>query len=354
MNSKFTITSKILSYVAEIAELTGGINMAEKINKNPTLRRANRIQTVHGSLAIEQNTLSVDQVTAVINGKAVIAPPKDIEEVKNAFEIYEMLDTLNPYSVEDLLKAHGVMMRGLLSDAGCFRQKPVGVVDNQSGEVIHLGTLPAYVPETVEKLLHWTKTSDLHPLVKSCIFHYEFELIHPFLDGNGRCGRLWHTLILSKWNAVFAWLPVESMIYRFQEEYYKAINACNVKCDSTEFIEFMLAIIKLVLTEANHTSEKVAIEDEKVAIRDGKVAIGSEKVAIEKLTDKATGKSQKHFEKLYYVFGTDRIFGRNDVAGICALSYSAAGKIIVKLKEYELIEAVKGKGKGKYKFKQKI
>ncbi len=333
MNSKFTITSKILSYVAEIAELTGGINMAEKINKNPTLRRANRIQTVHGSLAIEQNTLSVDQVTAVINGKAVIAPPKDIEEVKNAFEIYEMLDTLNPYSVEDLLKAHGVMMRGLLRDAGCFRQKPVGVVDNQSGEVIHLGTLPAYVPETVEKLLHWTKTSDFHPLVKSCIFHYEFELIHPFLDGNGRCVRLWHTLILSKWNAVFAWLPVESMIYRFQEEYYKAINTCNVKCDSTEFIEFMLAIIKLVLTEANHTSEKVAIE---------------------KLTDKATGKSQKHFEKLYYVFGTDRIFGRNDVAGICALSYSAAGKIIVKLKEYELIEAVKGKGKGKYKFKQKI
>ena len=231
------------------------------------------------------------------------------------------------------MKAHGVMMRGLLRDAGCFRQKPVGVVDNQSGEVIHLGTLPAYVPETVEKLLHWTKTSDLHPLVKSCIFHYEFELIHPFLDGNGRCGRLWHTLILSKWNAVFAWLPVESMIYRFQEEYYKAINACNVKCDSTEFIEFMLAIIKLVLTEANQTSEKVAIE---------------------KLTDKATGKSQKHFEKLYYVFGTDRIFGRNDVAGICALSYSAAGKIIVKLKEYELIEAVKGKGKGKYKFKQKI
>ena len=333
MNSKFTITSKILSYVAEIAELTGGINMAEKINKNPTLRRANRIQTVHGSLAIEQNTLSIDQVTAVINGKAVIAPPKDIEEVKNAFEIYEMLDTLNPYSVEDLLKAHGVMMRGLLRDAGCFRQKPVGVVDNQSGEVIHLGTLPAYVPETVEKLLHWTKTSDFHPLVKSCIFHYEFELIHPFLDGNGRCVRLWHTLILSKWNAVFAWLPVESMIYRFQEEYYKAINACNVKCDSTKFIEFMLAIIKLVLTEANQTSEKVAIE---------------------KLTDKATGKSQKHFEKLYYVFGTDRIFGRNDVAGICALSYSAAGKIIVKLKEYELIEAVKGKGKGKYKFKQKI
>lgn len=248
--SDFTITNKILCLVAEIAEIIGSVKVTSDWSKNPTLRRKNRIQTIYGSLAIEQNTLTIDQVTAVINGKAVIAPPKDIEEVKNAFEIYEVLDTLNPYSVEDLLKAHGVMMRGLISDAGEFRRRPVGVVDSKSGEVIHLGTLPAYVPETVEKLMNWLENSELHPLIKSCIFHFEFELIHPFLDGNGRCGRLWHTLILSKWNNLFAWLPVESMVHRYQQKYYDTINSCNEKCDSTEFVEFMLDIIKTVLEEA--------------------------------------------------------------------------------------------------------
>lgn len=250
MNYKYTITDKILYYTAEIAELTGSIKAKSNFDKNPVLRRKNRIQTIQGSLAIEQNTLSIEQVTAVLNGKAVIAPPKDIEEVKNAFEIYELLDTLDPYSVDDLLKSHGVMMRGLISDAGEFRQKPVGVADSRTGEIIHFGTLPAYVPEAVERLMNRAKSSELHPLVKSCVFHYEFELIHPFSDGNGRCGRLWHTLILSKWNPIFAWLPVESMIHRFQEKYYDVINRCNARCDSAEFIEFMLEVIKSVLEES--------------------------------------------------------------------------------------------------------
>lgn len=260
MNSDFTITNKILCLVAEIAELIGAVKVTASLDKNPTLRRKNRIQTIHGSLAIEQNTLTIDQVTAVINGKAVIAPPKDIEEVKNAFEIYELLDTLNPFSIDDLLKAHGVMMRGLVSGAGEFRDRAVGVVDSQSGEVIHLGTLPAYVPETVAKLMRWLEESDLHPLIKSCIFHYEFELIHPFLDGNGRCVRLWHTLILSKWNSLFAWLPIESMVYRYQQEYYDTINRCNEKCDSTDFVEFMLEIIKTVLEETIDKNTEINAE----------------------------------------------------------------------------------------------
>lgn len=254
MTPKFTVTNTILSYVADIAELIGSITETTSFDKNPVLRRKNRIQTIHGSLSIEQNTLTVEQVTAVLNGKRVIAPPKDIEEVKNAFEIYELLDTLNPYSVDDLLKAHGVMMRGLLADAGEFRQSPVGVANSKTGEVIHFGTLPKYVPEAVYNLMEWAENSDVHALVKSCVFHYEFELIHPFLDGNGRCGRLWHTLILSKWNPLFAWIPVESMVYRHQGEYYNTINECNNNCDSTKFIEFMLEIIKSVLIEAKEAT----------------------------------------------------------------------------------------------------
>ena len=261
MKPKFSITNHILSYVAEIAELIGAIKETTSFDKNPVLRRKNRIQTIHGSLSIEQNTLTVEQVTAVLNGKRVIAPPKDIEEVKNAFEIYELLDTLDPYSVDDLLKAHGVMMRGLIDGAGDFRQSSVGVADSKTGEIIHFGTLPKYVPDAVYNLMEWAKSSDIHPLVKACVFHYEFELIHPFLDGNGRCGRLWHTLILSKWNPIFAWLPVESMVYRHQEEYYGAINKCNSMGDSTAFIEFMLDIIKSVLTEAREATCSTGEQD---------------------------------------------------------------------------------------------
>ena len=347
MNTKFMITNNMLCDVAEIAELAGSIKATSVFDKNPTLRRKNRIHTIYGSLAIEQNTLSIDQVTAVINGRTVMAPPKDIEEVKNAFEIYELLDSLNPYSVDDLLKAHSIMMRGLISDAGNFRQRPVGVVDSKSGEVIHLGTLPLYVPESIEKLLIWTKESEMHPLIKSCIFHYEFEVIHPFLDGNGRCGRLWHTLILSKWNPLFAWLPIESMIYRCQSDYYNAINNCNNNCDSTEFVEFMLGIIKNALKEASIDLTKVAIEKEKVAIE-------NKKVAIQDNIDKINGKSQKNIQTIFDAFGVEKVFGRKDISDVCNLSYSAAGKIIVKLKEYELIEEVKGRGKGKYKFRYKI
>lgn len=195
----FEITNQIIDHVAEIAELMGRLTAASPLSANPTLRRANRIRTIHGSLAIEQNTLSLEQVTAVLNGKHVLAPPKDIAEVKNAYEIYDLLDELDPYSVDDLLLAHGIMTRGLVEESGMFRSRPVGVVDSE-GHVLHFGTLPQYVPDLVLELLDWVKTSDVHILIRSCVFHYELELIHPFADGNGRVGRLWHTLLLSKWN----------------------------------------------------------------------------------------------------------------------------------------------------------
>ena len=248
----FEITNEILAAITEIAELVGQVSATQGLSANPTLRRTNRIRTIYSSLAIEQNTLSLEQVTAVLNGKRVLAPPKDIAEVKNAYEIYEMMDMLNPYSVDDLLNAHGVMTKGLVEESGCFRSRPVGVVDKQ-GNVLHLGTLPDYVPDLVVDLLDWVENSDIHMLIKSCVFHYEFELIHPFADGNGRMGRLWHTLLLTKWKPLFAWLPVESIIHDRQAEYYKAINQSNCDGESTVFITFMLSAIKEALMEAVET-----------------------------------------------------------------------------------------------------
>lgn len=253
----FEITNSILDEIAEIAELVGHVSAAAGLPANPTLRRTNRIRSIYSSLAIEQNTLSLEQVTAVLNGKRVVAPPKDIAEVKNAYEIYERMDSLDPYSAEDLLSAHAVMTRGLVEESGCFRSKPVGVVDKQ-GNVLHFGTLPDYVPGLVKELLEWTRDSDFHMLIKSCVFHYELELIHPFVDGNGRIGRLWHTLLLTQWKPIFAWLPMESIIHDRQEEYYDAINRSNFEGESTAFIAFMLSAIKAALMEAVQTSGAAA------------------------------------------------------------------------------------------------
>ena len=245
----FEINEKIMTDVIEIGELVGRASISCKISQNPTLRRTNRIRTIYSSLAIEQNTLDIEQVTAILSGKRVIAPPKDIAEVQNAYEIYEYMDNLNPYSIYDLLKAHNIMVKGLVNEAGEFRSRPVGVVDGE-GNVLHFGTLPQYVPQIVQELLDWTEKSDFHMLIKSCVFHYELELIHPFADGNGRVGRLWHTLLLSKWNPMFAWLPIESIIHDNQREYYNAINISNSNGDSTVFIEFMMSVIKQALQEA--------------------------------------------------------------------------------------------------------
>ena len=297
----FQITNKIIDDVAEISELTGRLSAHDHLSSNPNLRRTNRIRTIHGSLAIEQNTLSLEQVTAVLNGKHVLAPPKDIAEVKNAYEIYERLDELDPYSVDDLLTAHGIMTRGLVEESGMFRTRPVGVVD-QKGHVLHFGTLPQYVPDLVVELLDWAKHSDLHMLIRSCVFHYELELIHPFADGNGRIGRLWHTLLLSKWNPVFAWLPVESIIHDHQQEYYDAINSSNDAGESTAFIEFMLSVIKASLIDAIHTSD---------AMSDGKM-------------DKKT----LRWQKIEQFLQTHEYIMNADVRELCGVSAATANRLL--------------------------
>lgn len=260
----FEITTAILDEIAEIAELVGHVNASLGLSANPMLRRSNRIRTIYSSLAIEQNTLSLEQVTAVLSGKRIIAPPKDIAEVKNAYEIYEMMGSLDPYSVDDLLTAHDVMTRGLVDESGCFRSRSAGVADKQ-GNVLHFGTLPDYVPGLVMELLDWVRDSDFHMLIKSCVFHYELELIHPFADGNGRIGRLWHTLLLTHWKPMFAWLPVESMIHDRQDEYYQAINRSNNEAESTAFIEFMLSAIKGALLEAvqSGNTESMSAEEQR-------------------------------------------------------------------------------------------
>lgn len=291
-------------HVAEIAELTGKLSSTNKFSANPMLRRTNRIRTIHGSLAIEQNTLTLEQVTAVLNGKQVLAPPKDIAEVKNAYEIYERLEELDPYSVDDLLTAHSIMTRGLVDESGVFRSKPVGVVD-QEGHVLHFGTLPQYVPDLVMELLDWVKNSDVHMLIRSCVFHYEFELIHPFADGNGRVGRLWHTLLLSKWNPAFAWLPVESMIHARQPEYYAAINASNDAGESTEFIEFMLSSIKASLIDAINASDEMS---------DGPM-------------DKAT----MRWEQIEKFLETHPFIMNADVRTLCGVSAATANRILANL-----------------------
>ena len=254
----FEINEKMLSDVIEIAELVGKVSIGSGIAANPVLRRTNRIRSIYSSLAIEQNTLDLDQVTAVLSGKRVLAPPKDIAEVRNAYEIYDCMESLDPYSVDDLLKAHGVMVKGLVDEAGEFRSRPIGIV-NGSGKIVHFGTLPQYVPQAVIELLGWVEKSDIHMLIKSCVFHYEFELIHPFADGNGRIGRLWHTLLLSKWDPIFAWLPIESLIHDNQSEYYAAINTSNCDGESTVFIEFMLSVIKQALYEASGAVTQVSL-----------------------------------------------------------------------------------------------
>ena len=300
----YEITNTIIDSVAEIAELVGRLTSTNQLSSNPTLCRSNRIRTIHGSLAIEQNTLSLEQVTAVLNGKHVLAPPKDIAEVKNAYEIYERLDELDPYSVDDLLTAHGIMTRELVDESGMFRTRPVGVVD-QEGRVLHFGTLPQYVPDLVMELLDWVKSSDVHMLIRSCVFHYEFELIHPFADGNGRVGRLWHTLLLSKWNPAFAWLPVESIIHDRQQEYYAAINASNDAGESTVFIEFMLSAIKASLIDAINARDDVS--------------------------DGAMDKATMRWKQIEKFLETHPYIMNADVRALCGVSAATANRILAGL-----------------------
>ena len=236
----FTITPIIIGLISDISESLGRLSVLES-EKSLRLRRINRIRTIQGSLAIEGNTLSEEQITAILDGKAVIAPPREIQEARNAINAYEQFENWQPTDEHHLLNAHQILMAGLIDDAGRYRGGNVGVMKGKN--VVHMAPPANRVRLLMDDLLQWLATTDLHPLIVSSVFHYEFEFIHPFADGNGRMGRLWQTLILSQWNQSLAQLPVESMVHEHQSNYYQAINNSTQQTDSAPFIEFMLKTI---------------------------------------------------------------------------------------------------------------
>lgn len=261
----FSITNTMLTLVAEIAEKTGRITSYRSFETKPHLRRNNRIRSIHSSLAIEANFLSLDEVKSVINGKTVIGPAKEIQEVKNAYQAYDMLGKFDPFSLRDLQKLHGIMTYLTVQESGVFRTHNEGVFN---GDVcIFMAPPPQFVPDQMRALFGWMREGkkNVHPLILSSVFHYEFVFIHPFSDGNGRMARLWQTALLSEWNPLFQYLPLESRIHEFQDGYYDAIAACHVAGNSTAFVEFMLDKINLTLDWAlEQVSDKDAYLTEAV------------------------------------------------------------------------------------------
>lgn len=299
----FHMTDKMTSLIAEISEQVGRITVLQEGTISPHLRRENRIRTIHSSLAIEHNSLSLEQVTAILDGKRVFGNPNEIKEVQNAYEAYELMLRLNPVSVDDLLKAHKLMMNGLVSENGRFRSGGVGVFD---GEVlIHMAPPAEFVPEHIHNLFAWYQKSELHPLIKSAIFHYEFEFIHPFADGNGRMGRMWHSLLLGKWKEMFFWLPIEELIQSRQKEYYDALSAADKQANSAGFVGLMLEIIRDSLTEITVVGRSTVQDSDQVTDQDKTPierilsAIGDETLSATELMERLGLSHRPTFRKNY-------------------------------------------------------
>ena len=253
----FTITNKILSYVSSISEKIGRITATSNLETKPHLRRNNKIKSIHSSLKIEANSLTLGQVRDVINGKVVLGEQKEIQEVKNAYAAYERLSKIDPYSIRHLKQFHGIMAKYLVEEAGEFRSGEEGVFNGD--QCIFMAPPARLIPQLMNELFEWMKESqgEVHPLILSSVFHYEFVFIHPFSDGNGRMARLWHTAILTKWKPVFEFIPIESQIEKFQDEYYEVIAKCHIAGESTLFIEFMLSQIDRILDDISiQVSEK--------------------------------------------------------------------------------------------------
>ena len=246
----FEITNTMLDRVSSIMKSIGKLDNYKNLNKMPILRRNNRIKSIHSSLAIEANSLTIEQVKDVIDGKTVIGPQDEIQEVKNAYEAYKMIPKVIPYSIKDLKKVQGMMTYLIKKDAGEFRKGNEGVFD-ENGNCIHVCPPPEQVDGLINQLFDWIKTNkkSINPLILSSVFQYEFVFIHPFSDGNGRTSRLWQNVILSNWEEIFEYVPIESQIEKYQNEYYKIIDNCNKNGNSTEFIEFMLKMIDETLLE---------------------------------------------------------------------------------------------------------
>lgn len=274
----FKITAKVVNLISEISALLERHTLLNDAAQVLRLRRANRIKTIHSSLAIEGNTLSEEEVHDIMDGRHIVAPLRQIQEVRNAIKVYDEYSSFNPFREKDLLRAHSIMMQSLVDRPGSYRSGGVGVY-SETG-LVHMAPPPAMVPRLMSDLFQWLATADDHLLIRSCVFHYEFEFIHPFADGNGRIGRLWQSIILGRINPLFEHLPVENMVYSNQARYYDAIAASTSAGESSPFIEFMLEEIRLALKA--HMKDEVT---DKVADKvDNKVANKSE-LALLRLLD---------------------------------------------------------------------
>ncbi|SHM18700.1 Fic family protein [Chryseobacterium contaminans] len=264
MKPPYHITSEILSLIASISEKIGEINAALLYKPTTELRKKNRIKTIQSSLEIEGNTLTEEQITALLENKRVVAPQKDILEVQNAIKTYEQLHQFNPYQIKDLERAHSILMNGLIESAGKLRTTNVGIV--KGSKVEHIAPGGGMVKALVKDLFGYLKKDKDLLLIKSCVFHYEFEFIHPFIDGNGRMGRLWQTLILMQRYPVFEFLPVESLIKQQQSIYYSKLSESDKKGNSTPFIEFMLGIIQAALEEVLQLQNKTLYTEDRILL----------------------------------------------------------------------------------------
>lgn len=272
MNTQYTppyqITDEMLILVSQIAEKAGKIQTFHNLSAKPQLRRDNRIRSIHSSLAIEANSLSIDQVKAVLDGHSVLGPAKEIQEVQNAYEAYDQIPVIDPYSLNDLKKIHGIMTHLTVNESGTFRRGGVGVFDGD--RCIFMAPPADMVPKLMADLFQWMKRTEgkIHPLILSSVFHYAFVFIHPFADGNGRMARLWQTVLLYQWKEIFQYVPLESQIRNFQSGYYDAIAACNAQGQSTLFITFMLNRINEILedveTEAAAPPEPLTVPIKKL------------------------------------------------------------------------------------------
>ena len=249
MNYKppYTITSKILTLVSELSQKIGEISAIRKPQRDLKLRKINQVKTIRGTLAIEGNTLDESHITAILEGKRILAPQREILEITNAIKVYDNFDNLNYKNENDFLDIHKTLMMGLVDEIGTYRSGSVGVMSGN--DVIHVAPPSSKVPSLMSDLFSWLSQTSEHPIITSCVFHYEFEFIHPFSDGNGRMGRLWQSLILSQWNEIFSYIPVESIVYEHQQDYYKAIKESTDKADCYPFIEFMLEMLMLAISD---------------------------------------------------------------------------------------------------------
>lgn len=253
----FTITPKILDLVSKITEFATKLEMLEPKSISPTLRKVNKIKTITGTLEIEGNTLGIEKVTAILEGKRVLGTTREIAEVQGAIKVYDELENFDYKNIDHILEAHKILMEQILTKAGTFRTKDVGVGGSEG--VVHVAPPSAQVPNLMSDLFSWLQNSDIHPLIKSSIFHYEFEFIHPFIDGNGRIGRLWQSLILYSWKNIFSSIPVESVVRDAQESYYKALEDSGSLGESTPFIEFMLEAILLTCQKTLSETQNVPL-----------------------------------------------------------------------------------------------